>query len=103
MDNNRGTKNRIRNLQPIPKVQPPEVVTISSARLAEGAYAAAELAAFRNNLRAAITKQALDNTAALTSFADYCCQIAPGGRELYAAILKAYAYKGIVEIIGGDF
>lgn len=68
---------------------------------AEASYALAEQAAFRDKLFSALTKQVLDNTAALATSEAYYNQIAPSGREEYRFILQAYARLAMEAVWGG--
>lgn len=58
--------------------------------LAETTYALAEYDAFRDKLKATLTKQTLDNVSALAATEAYYNQIAPGGRAEYRRIMEAY-------------
>lgn len=61
------------------------------ARLSETTLALAEHTALQNQLYTALTKQVMNNTAALAASEDYFNQIAPSGREEYRLIVQAYA------------
>lgn len=68
---------------------------------AESLYVKAELAAFSDKLKASLTKQVLDNTAALASTGAYYNQIAPSGYEEYRYIVQQYAHAAMAQIMGG--
>lgn len=63
----------------------------------------AELAAFSSNLSAALTKQAMDNTAMLATVEAKCIEIAPHASEEYRKILAAYVYREAMKIAGGEW
>lgn len=65
-------------------------------------YSLAQLAVFNSKLRAAMAKQALDNTTMLALAEQQCLQIAPNGADEYRKIVQAYAYSSIRNILGGD-
>lgn len=71
--------------------------------LAERACDMAELDAFRDKLRAALAKQAMDNTAILAMAEEHFIRLAPSGKEEYRLIVQTYARKALAEIIGGDW
>ena len=71
--------------------------------LAEVVYTMAEIDAFRDKLRAALAKQAMDNTSMLAALEERYLKIAPQGREEYRMIVRAYAEMAINEMIGGEW
>lgn len=71
--------------------------------LAQKTYAAAELDAFRDKLRATLAKQAMDNTAALAMAEEHFIHIAPSGKNEYRLIVETYAKKALMEIVGGEW
>lgn len=81
--------------QPFPQLQDRGV------EAKESIYALAEADAFRDMLRAAITKQALDNTALLAAVKDRYDRIAPGASNEYRWIIEAYAKASMMRILGG--
>lgn len=93
---------QLQTLQAIP-VARTEEVTSSSGRLAEITYALAENAAFTDRLKAALAKQAMDNTAALATVEAYYNQIAPSGREEFRLIVQTYARLALMQIVGGKW
>lgn len=70
---------------------------------AEQAYALAELDAFKDKLRAALAKQAMDNTAVLAMAEEHFIRLAPRGKAEYRLIVETYARKALAEIVGGDW
>ncbi|WP_129734823.1 hypothetical protein [Candidatus Nanosyncoccus alces] len=75
----------------------------SGGSLAQRTYAAAELDAFRDQLRAALAKQAMDNTAVLSLAEEHFIRLAPTGKAEYRLIVETYARKALAEIVGGDW
>ncbi len=71
--------------------------------LAEISYALAEHTAFKDSLRAALSKQAMDNTAFLATAEEHYNKIAPHAREDLRFIVKVYARLAIAEIVGGEW
>ena len=69
----------------------------------DNVYALAELDVFRANLRAALARQVMSNTAMLAAAEAFCREYAPEGSEEYHNILRAYAYREVMEIVGGDW
>lgn len=69
---------------------------------AERAYELAELSSFRDNLRVALVKQVMDNTAMLATAEAACLQLAPSGKDEYRLIVQAYARMALTEIAGGE-
>lgn len=83
------------------------VITGDRARkayeIAESIYTLAELDSFRDKLRCALAKQAMDNTLMLAVAEANCLQLAPGGRDEYRQIVRMYAELAMAEIIGGEW
>ena len=71
--------------------------------LAEVVYTMAEIDAFRDKLRAALAKQAMDNTSMLAALEERYLKVAPQGCEEYRMIVRAYAEMAINEMIGGEW
>ena len=67
------------------------------------AYALAEVDAFHDLLRAALTKQAMDNTAVLAKFEEHYNSIAPCGSAEYRYIVQTYAKMAMERIVGGKW
>lgn len=63
----------------------------SISKLAETSLALAEHTALQNQLLTALTKQVMDNTAALAMSEEYFCQVAPRASEEYRWIVQAYS------------
>ncbi len=68
----------------------------------EASLSLAENSSFNIKLKAALCKQAMDNTAALATAEAFYNQIAPAGRDDYRLIVKAYTKLAILEMIRGD-
>ncbi len=85
-----------------PIIHTPEMMR-SSGELANISFALAEQAAFNDKLKAALTKQVMDNTAALTSTEAYYNQIAPTAKDDFRRIIQTYARMAMFEIWGGEF
>ena len=66
-------------------------------------YELAEYDAYRDKLRTTLFHQAMENTAFLSSAEEHFLRIAPGGKDEYRLIVRAYAHKAIYEIINGDW
>ena len=66
------------------------------------AYALAEVDAFRELLRAGLTKQVMDNTAVLAKFEEHYNSIAPSGSAEYRYIVQTYAKAAMERIIKGE-
>ena len=87
----------------------PSDVTIVSRRevnnnaLIQTTYELAEYNAFKDMLRAALAKQAMNNTAMLAMAEEYFIRIAPSGKAEYRLIVENYARKALAEILGGDW
>ena len=64
-------------------------------------YALAEADAFRDMLRAAATKQILDNTVILAAVGEHYSQIAPSASNKYRSIIEAYVKASMGHIFGG--
>ena len=79
------------------------LLTEQTYALAERTYAAAELSAMRSKLRGALASQAMNNVAMLAAAEAHFSQIAPGGREEYRLITRAYAYTVARELMGGEW
>ncbi len=75
----------------------------SSSELADISFSLAERAAFNDKLKAALSKQVMDNTAALASTEAYYNQIAPTAKEEFHKIIQTYARMAMFEIWGGGF
>jgi len=73
--------NSIQTVQDTPVILTPKT-SATSRELAEITYALAENTAFRDKLKAVLTKQALDNTAALASMESYYCVFAYSDESL---------------------
>ncbi len=71
--------------------------------LMQRTYEMAELDAFRDKLRAALAKQAMDNTAILAMAEEHFIRIAPSGKAEYRLIVQTYARKALAEILGGEW
>lgn len=71
--------------------------------LAQRTYELAEYDAFKDKLRAALAKQAMDNTAVLAMAEEHFIRIAPSGKKEYRLIVETYARKALAEIVGGDW
>lgn len=79
--------------------------TETSVQTASGTpstYALAEQDAFRDRLRAAMAKQVMDNTAALSAVESYYLKIAPGGAAEYRSIVQTYTRLALFNLIGGE-
>ena len=64
----------------------------------EVSYALAEADAFRDMLRAGLTKQVLDNTAVLAKLEEHYGNIAPTGSSEYRFIVQAYARASMMQV-----
>ncbi len=62
-------------------------------------YALAETDAYTDLLRAALTKQAMDNTAVLAKFEEHYNSIAPCGKAEYRFIVQTYAKMAMERIV----
>lgn len=78
-------------------------VPAAMAPAVNNSYAQAQLSTFKSKLRAAYTKQALDNTATLNMVKDKYTQMSPSGQAEYQRIVQAYAYYAMQEIVGGEW
>ena len=67
----------------------------------DSAYALAEMDAYVDKLYAMLTKQALCNTAVLSTVEDQCRQISPTAQAEYRMLVQAYAYRAARRIVGG--
>lgn len=79
------------------------IIPIGGSSLAQRTFAAAELDAVRDKLRAALCKQVMDNTAALAIAEEQLLRSAPGGKDEYRLIVETYAKKALIEIVGGKW
>lgn len=75
----------------------------SGLSAAEHTYALAQLDAFKDKLRAALAKQAMDNTAVLAIAEEHFIRLAPSGKKEYRMIVETYAKKALAEIVGDDW
>ena len=64
-------------------------------------YNMAGLEAYRDQLRAALCNQVMDHAAILAKAEEHYLRMAPGGKEEYRQITKAYVYKSVCEIMKG--
>ena len=71
--------------------------TIPEAK--DQSYALAETDAYTDLLRAALTKQAMDNTAVLAKFEEHYNSIAPCGKAEYRFIVQTYAKMAMDRIV----
>ncbi len=85
-----------------PIIHTPEMMR-SSGELANISFALAEQTAFNDKLKAALTKQVMDNVAGLASTEAYYNQIAPTAKEDFRKIIQTYARMAMFEIWGGEF
>ena len=69
-----------------------------AARQAELSYAAASLGVFQDTLRAARTKQAMDNVARLAMLEAQYLRDAPAGKDEYRLLVRAFAERAALDI-----
>ena len=82
-------------VQTIPKGQRTESISM----VKDNSYALAETDAYSDLLRAALTKQAMDNTAVLAKFEEHYNNIAPSGSAEYRYIVQTYAKMAMERIL----
>ena len=71
--------------------------------LAESMYMSASLDANRDKLKAALTMQAMNNTATLATKAEQYMREAPYGQEEYQKFVKLYAALAATKIMEGNW
>ena len=81
-------------VQAAPQGQWTEIITGAK----DNTYALAETDAYCDLLRAALTKQAMDNTAVLAKFEEHYNSIAPSGSAEYRYIVQTYAKMAMERI-----
>lgn len=67
----------------------------------EELYAEAEVIAFRDTCKVALTKQALENAMMLSKYEEACAKAAPHRAADFAKIVDAYTFNAVYGILGG--
>ena len=78
-----------------------EALNQNVSKLAETSLALAEHTSLQMQLYTALTKQVMDNTAALAASEEFFNQIAPAGHEEYRFIVQAYSRLAMKAIWAG--